>query len=72
MLGIDDVDSVVESGQTLTEVTDLTDLDAAAKFDFLTWAKSKGLTKVGSKEIAEIPTIFLSQELAKVYAIPKA
>ena len=33
-LGVEDIDIAIESAQTMTEVTDTTDLDAAAKFDF--------------------------------------
>ena len=39
----------------MIEVSDSTDLEAAAKFNAVNWAEKSGLTNLGNKKVASIP-----------------
>ena len=69
-LGIASIDQAVKESQGTTEVADDTDLEAAAKFDFLEWLKDKGLDKT-LKADPKTPDIVLKKNLKRTFVVPE-
>ena len=49
VFGVANPQKLINESQAVLEVSDTTDLEEAAKFDFEAWAKSRGLTLPNGK-----------------------
>ena len=61
------MENKLKASQSVLPVGDKTDLDAAAKFDILNWAKIKGLSEV----VEDVPKQFVIPKLEKAFTVPK-
>ena len=66
-LGVENAKKKLNEAQIVTLVTDETDLDAAAKFDFLNWMKISDILE----EVGDVPERLASQKLKKTFSVPK-